>query len=210
MAQRDNHIKRPMNCFMVWSREKRCEILKKNPGINNALISKMLGEAWRKLSEKEKKPYVKEAKRLTAKLLEDHPDYKYRPRRRKAKTADSTKPFNKPEVEVSNIPFSPAAINPSSSYTISRGQPQIIHPIDLSNQGLWAKYAGYPKAISLESDPPTPSYCLSPAERCNPARTALPIPTLPYGYYMYDQDLMSAPYFLNWRNPRAAWLKNSM
>ena len=206
MAQRKNHIKRPMNCFMVWSREKRCEILKKNPGINNALISKMLGEAWRKLSEEQKKPYIKEAKRLTAKLLEEHPDYKYRPRRRKTKTPESRKPTSKPELELNDAQFSPSPIHPSP-YSMVGVQPQVVHPMDIAHQGLWAKYTNYPKAISLEPvDPPTPTYCLNPAERCNPLRTAFAIPALPYGYHVYDQEMMSSPYYLNWRNSRGAWL----
>lgn len=79
--QNQDHIRRPMNSFMVWSREKRCEILKTNPGMSNALISKKLGTTWKALSEEEKKPYVEEAKRLTRQHKLDHPDYKYRPRR---------------------------------------------------------------------------------------------------------------------------------
>lgn len=211
MAQRENHIKRPMNCFMVWSREKRCEILKKNPGINNALISKMLGEAWRKLSEKEKKPYVKEAKRLTAKLLEDHPDYKYRPRRRKSKIPESRKqPPHKPEhSQLNEVQFSPSAIHPSP-YSMPAMQPQVLHPMDVAHQGIWTNYTNYPKAIPLEAEPPTPTYCLSPSERCNPLRTAFAIPSLPYGYHVCDQEMMASPYYFNWRNPRSAWLQNTM
>lgn len=203
-----------MNCFMVWSREKRCEILKKNPGINNAVISKMLGEAWRKLSEKEKRPYVKEAKRLTAKLLEDHPDYKYRPRRRKAKTPESRKPSSKSDLEPNNIPqFSPAVIRPSP-YSVSGVQPaQVMHPMDMSRQGYWTKFANYPKSLSLETDSPTPTYCLSPTEVCSPVRTtAFPIPAMPYGYCVYNQDMVSSPpyYLSNWRNSRATWLQNTV
>lgn len=83
---RRQHIKRPMNSFMVWSREKRCEILKKHPGINNAVVSKTLGAAWKNLSEEDKKPYVYEAQRLAEQHRDDHPDYKYRPRRKKSRS----------------------------------------------------------------------------------------------------------------------------
>lgn len=79
------HVKRPMNCFMVWSREKRYHILKEHPGINNAEVSKALGAAWRKLSEEDKEPYVEEARRLTERHKMDNPGYKYQPRRRTAK-----------------------------------------------------------------------------------------------------------------------------
>ena len=81
MSARQGHIKRPMNSFMVWSREKRCEILKSNPGMSNAVISKKLGSTWRSLTEEEKRPYVEEAERLTSQHKQDYPDYKYRPRR---------------------------------------------------------------------------------------------------------------------------------
>ena len=80
-----SHIKRPMNSFMVWSREKRCEILKKHPGINNAVVSKTLGAAWKSLTDEEKKPYVYEAQRLAEQHRDDHPEYKYRPRRKKSR-----------------------------------------------------------------------------------------------------------------------------
>ena len=75
-----------MNSFMVWSREKRCEILKKHPGINNAVVSKTLGAAWKNLSEEDKKPYVYEARRLAEQHRDDHPEYKYRPRRKKSRS----------------------------------------------------------------------------------------------------------------------------
>lgn len=74
-----------MNCFMVWSREKRYHILKEHPGINNAEVSKALGAAWRKLSEEDKEPYVEEARRLTEQHKMENPGYKYQPKRRKPK-----------------------------------------------------------------------------------------------------------------------------
>ena len=79
------HVKRPMNCFMVWSREKRYRILKEHPGINNAEVSKALGAAWRKLSQEDKEPYVEEARRLTEQHKVEHPGYKYQPKRSNSK-----------------------------------------------------------------------------------------------------------------------------
>ena len=81
----DAHVKRPMNCFMVWSREKRHHILKEHPGINNAEVSKALGAAWKKLSEEDKEPYVEEARRLKEQHKMENPGYKYQPKRRNSK-----------------------------------------------------------------------------------------------------------------------------
>ena len=50
--------------------------------MHNSEISRNLGERWRQLNEDEKIPFVDEAKRLRAQHMKEHPDYKYRPRRR--------------------------------------------------------------------------------------------------------------------------------
>ncbi|CAG7661313.1 unnamed protein product [Allacma fusca] len=88
-----NHIKRPMNAFMVWSQIERRKICEKSPDTHNAEISKQLGMQWRKLSEEERKPYIEEAERLRILHSQEYPDYKYRPKKR-AKSGSSDNSFS--------------------------------------------------------------------------------------------------------------------
>ena len=56
--------KRPLNAFMMFAGERRKQIKKENSELKVTEISKLLGQEWKAMSEDEKSPYTKEAKRL--------------------------------------------------------------------------------------------------------------------------------------------------
>ncbi|XP_015929247.1 putative transcription factor SOX-14 [Parasteatoda tepidariorum] len=105
--KKSSHVKRPMNAFMVWSQIERRRICEEQPDMHNAEISKRLGMMWRLLDEDQRKPFVEEADRLRQLHQIQYPDYKYRPRKKKAL------PPVKPTKTKSN-----SAVNRTSAATI--------------------------------------------------------------------------------------------
>ena len=66
-------IKRPMNAFMIWSREQRAILARQNPGMTNADISVRLGNMWNDLDYDVKQGFFDEANRLKLQHRKDHP-----------------------------------------------------------------------------------------------------------------------------------------
>eukprot|EP00099_Drosophila_melanogaster_P023945 NP_651839.1 Sox100B [Drosophila melanogaster] len=87
--RKKEHIKRPMNAFMVWAQAARRVMSKQYPHLQNSELSKSLGKLWKNLKDSDKKPFMEFAEKLRMTHKQEHPDYKYQPRRKKARVLPS-------------------------------------------------------------------------------------------------------------------------
>ena len=72
-----NHIKRPMNAFLLFSQQYRRTFSVLYPDRHNREISTILGKHWREMKPKQKEPYKEKARELMRRTKELHPDFKY-------------------------------------------------------------------------------------------------------------------------------------
>jgi len=84
---KQNHVKRPPNSFILWSSEKRHmrNIIDKNKlksKLNNAVLSKLLGDEWANVPTETKLQYKIKADNLKLEHKIKYPDYKYEPKPR--------------------------------------------------------------------------------------------------------------------------------
>ena len=59
-------VKRPLNAYFLFARDRRPELKKANPDERMGPISKLIGAEWKAMSDKKKAPYLQKAKDLKA------------------------------------------------------------------------------------------------------------------------------------------------
>ncbi|KAL0564525.1 Transcription factor SOX-6, partial [Marasmius crinis-equi] len=75
-----NHIKRPLNAFVLWAQARRPVLMGENPGVLVPKISPLLGKEWRLLPAEEKALWRKKQQEEKERHAEANPDYVYQPR----------------------------------------------------------------------------------------------------------------------------------
>jgi hypothetical protein len=121
-------IKRPLNAYMIWTRQERQKIVANDPKIKMNEVSKaiQMGERWKAMSDKEKRPYFEMAKKYAIehkKALKDNPNLTYIPPKKKAAKEHGHDP---------NGPKSPLSVHspsPSTPVTPGHGAMQVAQAL---------------------------------------------------------------------------------
>ena len=131
-VKKDGKLVRPMNAYMLWSKQYRRELISK--GLDGATVSKLLAEEWHKLEETEKKKFYNQAEYLRKLHQEQHPDYKYSPKARKPRVSPRSSRDEKqlPTPAIAGaVPMEIESTIHTSSQTVMG---QVVITVSISNQ----------------------------------------------------------------------------
>ncbi|XP_051928465.1 protein capicua homolog [Hippocampus zosterae] len=84
-----DHIRRPMNAFMIFSKRHRALVHQRHPNQDNRTVSKILGEWWYALGPNEKQQYHDLAFQVKEAHFRAHPDWKWCNKDRRKSLSDS-------------------------------------------------------------------------------------------------------------------------
>ncbi|KAK3396116.1 putative mat-a protein [Sordaria brevicollis] len=74
-------IPRPPNAYILYRKDHHREIRDRNPGLHNNEVSVIVGNMWRDEQPHIREKYFNMAKEIKRRVLIEHPDYRYNPRR---------------------------------------------------------------------------------------------------------------------------------
>nr|XP_026689957.1 protein capicua homolog isoform X4 [Ciona intestinalis] len=153
-----DHIRRPMNAFMIFSKMHRGLVHQRHPNQDNRTVSKILGEWWYALPSTEKQKYHNLAFQVKEAHFKAHPDWKWCSKERKrsgsisrARKMSESSVGSVESKPPSSVVLSPTAASPSSSahhnihtsdtVTVPTMKPVILQSSDETQP--WTQTASY-------------------------------------------------------------------
>ncbi|XP_047130511.1 protein capicua homolog isoform X1 [Hydra vulgaris] len=89
-----DHVRRPMNAFMIFSKKHRKDVHKRNPNQDNRTVSKILGEMWYNSSQDEQLKYKRLADDVKNAHYKNNPDWKWTTKDKLKKKENSEQTIN--------------------------------------------------------------------------------------------------------------------
>ncbi|KAK8742721.1 hypothetical protein OTU49_001642, partial [Cherax quadricarinatus] len=124
------HIRRPMNAFMIFSKRHRPLVHQRYPNQDNRTVSKILGEWWYALGPEEKQKYHSLASEIKEHHYRAHPDWKWCSKDRRKSSTSSNKgdgpPYTPGGQSVDGLPLTPGG--PNSGPLLTPGGPSSSGP----------------------------------------------------------------------------------
>ncbi|KAF2994055.1 hypothetical protein E8E13_001668 [Curvularia kusanoi] len=155
LCQPEPKIPRPRNAFILYRQHHQQNIIRRNPGLNNPDISKIIGEQWKAESDEEKKVWQDLAQEEKARHHEQYPDYRYQPRRISKAGASPLNPSGQhTTVDKYRCPRcgGRSIKTPSSPYPAeAQGTPTLPPPNTSEGHTPTTRYLPMMSSLSLES-----------------------------------------------------------